>query len=182
MRNVGNAQLAWSKDHGKTWTWGFKFETSFGSPTFLNFGRDYAGARDGYVYTYSQDGASAYESDDGIVLARVPKERITERGAWEFFERLDERGRPVWTADIDDAAPVFDNPGGCQRVDVVYNPGLKRYLMALGYDHDGGWGIFDAPEPWGPWTTVFHTTEPGTSPARTAIGCRRSGSSRTGSG
>jgi hypothetical protein len=28
--------------------------------------------------------------------------------------------------------------------------------MALGYDHDGGWGIFDAPEPWGPWTTVLH--------------------------
>jgi len=28
--------------------------------------------------------------------------------------------------------------------------------MALGYDHAGGWGLFDAPEPWGPWTTVLH--------------------------
>jgi hypothetical protein len=44
-------------------------------------------------------------------------------------------------------------------VDVVYNPGLKRYLLALGFDHSGGWGIFDAPEPWGPWTTAFHTDD-----------------------
>ena len=42
-------------------------------------------------------------------------------------------------------------------MDVVYNPGIRRYLMALGYNHEGAWGLFDAPEPWGPWTTVFHT-------------------------
>jgi hypothetical protein len=41
-------------------------------------------------------------------------------------------------------------------VDAVYDAGIGRYLMALGYDHDGGWGLFDAPEPWGPWTTVLH--------------------------
>src|SRR3954454_6951094 len=132
-------------------------ERSFGSPSFLNFGRNYAGARDGYVYTYSQDGDSAYESDNGIVLARVPRERITDRSAWEYFERLDEHGRAMWTADLDRRGAVFEKPGGCQRVDVVYNPGLQRYLMALGYNHDGAWGIFDAPEPWGPWTTVFHS-------------------------
>ena len=46
-RNAGNAQLAWSKDHGKTWQWAdWKFTTSFGCPTFLNFGKNYAGARD----------------------------------------------------------------------------------------------------------------------------------------
>ena len=31
-----------------TWS-GWRFEMSFGGPTFLNFGKDYAGARDGYV-------------------------------------------------------------------------------------------------------------------------------------
>jgi hypothetical protein len=50
-RNAGNAQLAWSKDDGKTWAWSdWKFTTSFGCPTFLNFGRNYASARDGFVY------------------------------------------------------------------------------------------------------------------------------------
>ena len=43
VRNTGNATLAWSADHGQTWTWGFKFDTGFGCPTFLNFGRNYGG-------------------------------------------------------------------------------------------------------------------------------------------
>src|SRR5262249_46040267 len=71
VRNTRNSQLAWSEDHGRTWQWGFRFDTSFGSPSFLNFGRNYAGARDGFVYVYSQDGPSAYESSDRVVLARV---------------------------------------------------------------------------------------------------------------
>jgi hypothetical protein len=157
VRNTGNAQLVWSEDHGKTWEWGFRLETSFGSPAFLNFGRNYAGARDEYVYSYSQDGPSAYESSDHLVLARVPKNRIREREAYEFFVRLNESGRPVWSPRIAERGPVFRYPNRCQRVDAVYNPALSRYLLALGYNHEGGWGVFDAPEPWGPWTTVFHT-------------------------
>ena len=56
VRNTKNSTLAWSTDHGVTWTWGFTFDTSFGCPAFLNFGRNYAGARDDFVYVYSQDG------------------------------------------------------------------------------------------------------------------------------
>ena len=156
VRNVANSQLAWSLDRGKTWQWGFKLETGFGSPAFLNFGRNYAGARDGYVYTYSQDGPSAYESDNGVVLARVAKGRMREHGAWEFYERLGPDGRPVWTPEIARRGAVFAYPANCGRVDVVYDAGIRRYLMALAYDHAGGWGLFDAPEPWGPWTTVMH--------------------------
>jgi CubicO group peptidase (beta-lactamase class C family) len=156
VRNVGNAQLLWSLDRGKTWQWGFKMETGFGSPAFLNFGRNYAGARDSFVYTYSQDGPSAYESDNSIMLARVAKQRIREREAWEFFERLDGAGQPVWTADVARRGAVFQYPANCNRVDAVYDAGIGRYLMALGYDHAGGWGLFDAPEPWGPWTTILH--------------------------
>jgi hypothetical protein len=41
---------------------------------------------------------------------------------------------------------------------VVYHPGIKRYLLALGFSmRGGGWGIFEAPEPWGPWSTAFIT-------------------------
>ena len=156
VRNVGNAQLLWSRDRGKTWQWGFKMAEGFGSPAFLNFGRNYAGARDGYVYTYSQDGPSAYESDNGLVLARVAKDRIRERSAWEFYAGADGRGGPVWTAELARRVPVFAYPANCGRVDVVYDAGIRRYLMALAYDHAGGWGLFDAPEPWGPWTTILH--------------------------
>ena len=52
---------------------------------------------------------------------------------------------------------MFSLAGRCQRADIVYNPGLKRYLLALGHNHQGGWGLYDAPEPWGPWTVAFQT-------------------------
>jgi len=154
VRNLGNSQLVWSQDHARTWQWGFRFEESFGCPAFLNFSRNYAGARDGYVYVYSSDGPSAYESYDRILLARAPVNRIRERGAWEFL--LDSSG-PLWTKDIRQRGAAFTYPRHCQRLDVVYHPRLRRYLLALGYNHEGGWGLFDAPEPWGPWTTGFHT-------------------------
>jgi hypothetical protein len=157
VRNAGNSQLAWSADHGRTWEWGFHFDTSFGSPAFLNAGRNYADARDEFVYVYSQDGASAYEPNDALVIARVPKDRIRDSKAYEFLERLDSSGSPKWTRDVKQRGAVFRFPGHCQRVDAVYNPLLKRYLLAVGYNSKGGWGIYDAAEPWGPWTTAFHT-------------------------
>ncbi len=157
VRNTGNSTLSWSADHARTWQWGFRFTTSFGCPTFLNFGRNYEGARDGYVYVYSQDGPSAYESYDRVVMARVPKERIKSRAAYEFFKQLDSSGKPVWTSDIAERGAVFTHTGRCQRMDVVYSPGIKRYLMAQGFNHEGGWGIFESPQPWGPWSTAFYT-------------------------
>jgi hypothetical protein len=177
-RNAGNAQLAWSKDHGKTWRWAdWKFTASFGCPTFLNFGRDYAGARDGWVYVYSPDADSAYRPADRMVLARVPKGRITERTAYEFFAGL-EGGRPLWSKELADRAAVFAHKGRCYRSGVTYNAGLKRYLWvqiipgAEGRKADtrfeGGLGVYDAPEPWGPWTTVYFAERWDVGPGETA--------------
>lgn len=164
-RNAGNAQLAWSTDHAKSWAWAdWKLSTSFGHPAFLNFGRNYAGARDGYVYIYSPDKDTAYEQASGLVMARVPKHRIRDRSAYEFFEKLDPKGVPIWTTDIARRGQVFRNPpAGVYRTQVSYNAGLKRYFLnhiLIGSDNvrfQGGFGIYDAPEPWGPWTTVYYT-------------------------
>src|SRR5581483_5022246 len=96
-RNAGNAQLAWSDNDGRDWGWAdWKFTTSFGCPTFLNFGRNYAGSRDGFVYVYSHDSDSAYTPADRMVLARVPKDKLREKAAYEFFAGLDAEGRPTW--------------------------------------------------------------------------------------
>jgi hypothetical protein len=166
-RNAGNSQLAWSQDHGRTWDWcDWCFETSFGAPAFLNFGRDYAGARDYFVYIYSHDQDSAYKPADRMVLARVPKDRIRERQAYEFLEGRDAKGKPLWSADIRDRGAVFVNPGRCYRSGVSYNAGLKRYLWCQilpeskderGPRYQGGFGVYEAPEPWGPWRTAFYT-------------------------
>ena len=46
----GQAQLAWSTDRARTWSFAdWKF-AEFGLIGFVNFGRDYAGARDNYVF------------------------------------------------------------------------------------------------------------------------------------
>jgi hypothetical protein len=159
VRNTKNATLAWSTDHGVTWTWGFTFDTSFGCPTFLNFGRNYAGARDDYVYIYSQDGPGAYEPYDGVVMARVPKAKVRERTAYEFCTGIGSDGVSTWGPDVAKRAHVFRYPGHCERLDLSFNPAIRRYLMALSFGQGKGWAIFDAPEPWGPWTTAFLTRD-----------------------
>jgi Domain of unknown function (DUF4185) len=178
-RNADNSQLAWSKDHGRTWEWvNWKFTTSFGCPTFLNFGRDYAGARDDFVYVYSPDSNSAYAPADRMVLARVPKGKIADRSAYEFFRGLDAGNHPLWSKDIADRGVVFAHAGRCYRGGVTYNAGLKRYLWVqvipgtegkkTDTRFEGGFGVYDAPEPWGPWTTAYFTEKWDVGPGESA--------------
>lgn len=162
-RNAGNAQLAWSEDRGATWHWSdWKFEVSFGCPAFVNFGKNYTGARDNFVYLASTDAETAYQRADRLVLARVPKDKLRDRSAYEFFVRRDPHGGAVWSTNVTDRGAIFENEGACYRSHITYNPGLKRYLLTTtgrGTDtrYAGGFGVYDAPEPWGPWTTVFYT-------------------------
>ena len=161
VRNAGNSRLAWSTDRGATWEWGWKFEKGFGCPTLLNFGRNYDGARDGFVYVYSPDRDTAYPpAADRVVMARVPKDRVRARAAYEFFAGTD-GGSPKWSPDPSACAGVLTSPGNCYRVTVAYNPGLKRYLMCQAGSgvekvRHAAVAVYDAPEPWGPWTTAFY--------------------------
>ncbi|MDZ4287415.1 MAG: hypothetical protein U0984_05630, partial [Prosthecobacter sp.] len=165
VRNVGNSQLGWSADHGAAWTWtNWKFSESFGCPAFVNYGKNYADARDDFIYVHSHDANSAYDRGDRMVLARVPKAKVRERAAYEFYQGVQANGQPQWGHDIGARAGIFTNPGNCYRSQMTYNATLKRYLWCqIGRGHDtrfaGGFAIYDAPEPWGPWTTVF-TAEP----------------------
>jgi CubicO group peptidase (beta-lactamase class C family) len=174
VRNAASSQLAWSSDRGRTWSWsGWRFTAGFGAPTFLNFGRNYAGARDGFAYVYSHDADSAYTPADRMVLARVPANRIRERGAYEFFKRLDTANQPIWTKAIDERGAVFVHAGRCYRSGISYNAGLRRYLWSQTLPGDdarfqGGFGIYDAPEPWGPWTTVYYSERWDVGPGETS--------------
>lgn len=165
------AQLAWSRDHAKTWTFAdWKF-AEFGLVGFVNFGKNYAGARDEFVYAYSHDDPRADTPADRFVLMRAPKDKLTSREAWEFFEQLDRRGEPVWTRDIAKRGAVFRHRGACLRSAMTYCAPLRRYLWwqqiplpPAAKDRGdtrfaGGFGIYDAPEPWGPWTTAFFTEQ-----------------------
>jgi hypothetical protein len=168
-RQGGQAQLAWSHDHARTWTFAnWKF-TQFGLMGFVNYGKDYMGARDNYVYSYSHDGPLADTPADHFILMRVPKNRITEQRYWEFFERIDGAGHAVWTSDIERRGAVFNHTDGCLRSAMTYNAPLRRYLWWQQIPapkgskdrgdtrFEGGFAVYDAPEPWGPWSTAFYT-------------------------
>jgi hypothetical protein len=165
------AKIGRSADRGRTWdfregafradSWDFaEPDGAFSDLTFLNFGKNYEGARDGFVYIYSQDqrrdaGGKIRDVTDGVALFRVPQDRIMDRAAYGYFAGLDQSGRARWTTDIHKRARVFENPGSVgSSVRVDYNPGIRRYLLATFTRWDGSWGLYDAPEPWGPWTTV----------------------------
>jgi hypothetical protein len=168
-RRGGGAQLAWSNDSARTWTFADWQFAELGMLGFVNYGRGYAGARDEYVYCYSHDGPRADTPADRFVLLRVPKDRLAERSAWEFLHQVDEQGQPRWTSDFANRGAAFIHRGNCLRSAMTYNAGLKRYLwwqqIAQPTGHkdrgdtrfDGGFAVYDAPEPWGPWTTAFFT-------------------------
>jgi CubicO group peptidase (beta-lactamase class C family) len=176
-RNAGNARLAWSKDHGQTWSWAdWRFTTSFGCPTFLNFGKDYAGARDRFVYIVSPDNDDAYQPADRMVLARAPADRLTDRAAYEFLAGNDAHGAPRWTREIAMRGAAFAHHGRCYRSGLTYDAALRRYLWyqvlpesgdPRGPRFQGGFGIYDAPEPWGPWTTAYFTNDWDVGPGET---------------
>ena len=172
-----HSRLARSNDGQKTWTWcDWRFE-EFGHIAFVNYGKNYQGARDGYVYMVTHDSPSAYVMSDDFVLMRAPKEQLMNRGAYQFYKGLDNNGNPLWTNDVRQRQPVFTNPGKCGRSSISYHAGTGRYLWwqqvsttgNVDTRYTGGLGIFEAPEPWGPWSTVYYTEKWDTGPGD--LGC-----------
>ncbi|TWU31324.1 nucleoside hydrolase [Novipirellula artificiosorum] len=172
--HLSECRLAQSGDRGQTWQqadWAFRFDQGLSIPTFLNFGRNNAGARDEFLYSYfiepqwgpktpaeSQYGFEVHKPGR-IHLARVPKRQMMQRDRFEFFAGRDDKNQPTWTRSIGDKQAVFrDDNGVGWNVSVSFNAGLNRYLLATEHSatHDGKFGLFDAPQPWGPWTTVAY--------------------------
>jgi hypothetical protein len=178
VRNTGNAQVAWSEDHARTWRWcDWKFETSFGVPTFLNFGRNYAGARDDYVYVYSNDHDSAYEASDRMVMARVPKEQHPRAGRLRVLPGTRrprptavDQGHPRPRRRLRASRPLLPVGDQLQRrseaVSLVPDPpgehGLERPALSGRLRHLRG------PRTLGPWRTVFFTETWDMGPAKAA--------------
>jgi hypothetical protein len=164
--NYREARLAVSEDQGATWStedWAFTQEDRIVLPTFLQFGKGYSGARDSYVYVYAirlQDAGKLQVQKPGqIDLFRVPIDSILDKAAYQFFSGLDRNGNPIWVEDLETRQPVFENLQGVGwNVSVSYNAGLGRYLLATEHTRsfEGNLSLFDAPEPWGPWTTVAY--------------------------
>jgi len=171
-----NTRVAWSTDHGATWqkeTWSFTFKEGLTIPTFLNFGKNYEGARDTYVYSYyinptwgpgktsgsgAVSGFNVHQPGE-LFLSRVPEGSIRDQGSYEFFAGLNGGKIPIWTQDLSQKQPVFQDTNGVGwNVAVSYNPEINRYILTTEHDRTdkGKLGMFEAPEPWGPWKTILY--------------------------
>lgn len=174
-------ELARSTDRGATWAkagWRFRSSEHLTIPTFLNAGRGNEGAPDrfgDYVYAYfirpehsgiEQQGPAGrgliVHKPGVIYLARVsPEGLFAAKASYEFFRGLDAAGEPLW-GPLDEKVPVFEDPNGAGWcLSASYNPHVGRVLLSTqhGENRQGLIGIFDAPTPWGPWTTVRYYTD-----------------------
>ena len=155
-------RVAWSLDsEGTDWERidnpFFVYQDGFAGPAFLNFGEDYDGARDDYVYFYSPDfSAGPDEKTYDIIMGRVWKSEIRDRSSYEFYSGPDDDGYPTWSSEVTDRIPIFHDDNEAGFPSVTYNKGLRRYIMVLVHGL-GNLGILDAPEPWGPWTKIEYT-------------------------
>ena len=173
-----NCWIAVSNDHGATWDnnvtpYNF-FSGRLSGLTFIQYGKDNAGARDEYVYAVfpcSYSGHAYWECQDCLLLGRVPADSILNRKAWEFRTQ-----DGSWDCDDTKAAPVFEYPGMTGQDFIQYNEGLGRYILGnYGFMtikgeprpyHTGEWTsgetkypsqltLFEAPNPWGPWSLFY---------------------------
>jgi hypothetical protein len=166
-------QLLKSTDKGKSWqksNWSLTdIDERLIMPTILNYGRDYDGARDSYVYHYiirkEPTGPALTVHKGGspptgkIDLARVPATDIMDLSKYEFYAGLDEKGMPEWSVEANDRAPIFEDANGVGwNLSVSHNAGLNRYFLITEHSSTatGRMGMFSASEPWGPWRSVAY--------------------------
>ena len=187
QRNI-HGWIITSADGGKTWnrqaTPTHFFTGRLSSCHFIQFGQDHAGARDEYVHAnfpIGDDGGSYWENGDGILLGRVPTDQILRRQAWEFWTGQDAAGKPQWNPDDSKAKPVFHWPRMTGENHIVYNAGIRRFIMGnyAFMDEQGNprpyhqlkWPqsvypsqltLLEAPNPWGPWSLLHRDDNWGT--------------------
>jgi hypothetical protein len=94
-----------------------------------------------------------------ISLARSPIATLGRRLSYDWFAGTDSTGVASWTADLSRRVPVFEDVAGVGwNVSVSYNSGLSRYLLMTEHSQTSAsnLGIFEAPDPWGPWRVVHY--------------------------
>ena len=149
-------RLAWSPDLGATWTLSSWKLDQLRSPLvwacFLNFGADNAPAEDRYVYQYWRIQG---ETSNAYLVRTLPEKLQGGPSTSCSYEYYAGPG-PVWSAEFSKAQPVFVDASGRCITHVAYDVGLRRFIASVQGHSVGQTGLFDAPQPWGPWTTIAY--------------------------
>lgn len=131
----------------------------FGTPSFVQYGKDNADAVDGYVYAVSSD---QFDNGTNLRVGRVPNDKIMDADAWEFAT-WNPDGTVGWTHDLFSSDPMLEIYRHISAPEMVYVPSLKKYLLVTWAHHsdfypkDGSeLTILESDNPWGPYSLVFY--------------------------
>ena len=186
--NGGVAGLMYSDDQGKTWQNvpskdvgpdEYFLGPRFAGLAFVQFGpgaTEIPEQFDDNVYALSND--SNWETGDHIYLARVPRDSVLDRSAWEFWASPGEGAltidEPSWSKDENKSRPILRDPGRVGHPTMTYNPGIERFLLSYSTDSvphtlstprevvEATWVkqtellLLESPTPWGPWGLIHH--------------------------
>lgn len=153
-----------------SWTPGWSLSNSTAPavifPTLLQAGQDH---RDlDYVYTYAVGYApydpsrlSVQRGPNGgeVYLLRARRTAVlSQRSSWQYFAGLN-GSTPRWSSSGSAAKQVLrDKNGAGPRVSAAYVKQLGRYILMTEhtFDHSSSLGMFEGPNPWGPWKLAWY--------------------------
>lgn len=173
-----HTEIAYSSGNAYTWqdngtNWQFCNDnmgpTSLCAVAFINFGKGVGTASDGYVYLLGQTMADFNNDGNGTCangsttttcayLMRVTPANILTYANYQIFAGYNSNGTPNFvTNGWGQEQPIYVDSSARQLMlgKIVYNAGLGRYIgLAQGDVNQDA--FFDAPNPWGPWTTFAY--------------------------
>lgn len=110
----------------------------FGTPHFVDFGRNMRHSPDGLAYLVAHgslcpDAWNTWIQGDSIYLTRVPPTAadVNRLASYEFFAGHDAGGSPRWTGKLSEAMPLIDWPGYMGCVTATYVAPLGLYPMCV---------------------------------------------------
>lgn len=195
--STGDCTISWlakSTDGGHTWSdhipasaplqW--PDANGFSPVGFLQYGISLAGTlipeSTGipYIYVYLGNGTKVNGvsvNANKMYLARVPASptsSIESLSNWQFYGAPATNGDPNWVSSSANAVPVWTDPNNSESIVVTFDKAIGRYIAYNdhGLKLEREVGLFDAPSPWGPWTTFDYEEQfDNTSNASCTLGC-----------
>jgi len=151
--------IAYSEDDGVSWTivegtpW--TESSNFRVLSFVNMGESYSANSDGYVYAMGTSAELLIDRSMSVYLARVPRSAIDQYGQYEYWTGSSESVGAEWSGAESEATPM-EGIQTYSQVSAMLHEGTGRYLLLSGVTSvtPGEGALFEAPQPWGPWTRV----------------------------
>lgn len=159
--NMERSVLARSSDNGRTWTYLYDLSAAenhnMSNARFINVSMANVKAEDfenllpcdsGQVVLIW--GSGAYRKSNPS-LACIAADKIEDKTALRFFSGLGRDGRPVWSKNESDAAPLFEYPR-LGELSAAWIDKISRWVILYNTDAPNGVCMRTAEKPWGPYS------------------------------